>query len=126
MYCPKCGGKIESYANNCAFCGTPIAKYDTEVTYVKKEAKEEKKGMTMWRWIGFYCLSFIHLIGFIVQTVLIFKWAFSKHDDVSLKGFARALILLFIIFAIIFVAMYIFIVPQIKFEACGVDSSSLC
>lgn len=102
MYCQKCGGKIESYANNCAFCGTPVPKYDDKVNYVKEESKStEKKGMTAWRWIGFYLLPAIPVIGSIIQIVLIFKWAFGKHDDVSLKGFARAQLLI-VLFAFIF------------------------
>ena len=40
MYCQKCGGKLESYANNCAFCGTPVQKYDSNMNYVKEDKKE--------------------------------------------------------------------------------------
>ena len=91
MYCQKCGGKLESYASNCAFCGTPVQKYDTQMNYIKEEKVNDKdKPMTAWRWIGFYCLPLIPLIGSIVQIVLIFKWAFGNHQDVTLRGFARA------------------------------------
>ena len=41
MFCQKCGGKLESYASNCAFCGAPVEKYDDKMKYVKVE-KEEK------------------------------------------------------------------------------------
>ncbi len=101
MFCQKCGGKIESYANNCAFCGSPVPKYEDKVSYVKTEKKDvEKKGLTTWRWVGFYFLPVIPVIGLIIQIVLIFKWAFGKHDDVTLKGFARSQ-LLFVLFSII-------------------------
>ena len=109
MYCQKCGGKIESYANNCAFCGAAVPKYDDKVNYVKEEKTVEKKGMTTWRWIGFYLLPMIPLVGAIIQVVLIFKWAFGKHNDVSLKGFARSQILMALfglVLAIAFVALW--------------------
>ena len=90
MYCQKCGGKLESYASNCAFCGAPVEKYDAKMNYVKDENNgvSVKKPMTAWRWIGFYLLPCIPLIGSIIQIVLIFKWAFTSHDDLTLKGFA--------------------------------------
>ena len=90
MFCKKCGGKLESYASHCAFCGTPVEKYDTQMNYVKEEHGESKKHMTTGKWIGFYLLPLIPLVGGVIQLVLIFKWAFGKHDDLTLKGFARA------------------------------------
>ena len=118
MFCQKCGGKLESYASNCAFCGTPVQKYDTNMNYVKEEKKaSDKKPMTAWRWIGFYLLPLIPLVGSIIQIVLIFKWAFGAHDDLSLKGFARAqlLIVLFaFVLAAVFVALMLFGVLSLK------------
>ena len=91
MYCQKCGGKLESYASNCAFCGTPVEKYDTKINYVKEEKNNGQKYMSAWKWIGFYLLPAIPLVGSIIQIVLIFKWAFSSNNhDLSLKGYARA------------------------------------
>ena len=91
MYCKKCGGKLESYASNCAFCGTPVEKYDSKMNYVSEgESDNKKKVMTAWRWIGFYLLPAIPLVGWIIQIVLIFKWAFGSHNDLTLRGFARA------------------------------------
>ena len=104
MYCQKCGGRLESYASNCAFCGTPVPKYDTKVNYVNaiNNTHSGKRPMTAWKWIGFYLLPCIPVIGSIIQIVLIFKWAFSNHDDLSLKGFARAQLII-VLFAIILV-----------------------
>lgn len=118
MFCQKCGGKLESYASNCAFCGTPVQKYDTNMNYVKEEKKAaNKKPMTAWRWIGFYFLPLIPLAGSIVQIVLIFKWAFGAHDDESLRGFARAQLLLALflfILSAVFVALYLTGVLKLK------------
>ena len=101
MYCKKCGGKLESYASNCAFCGAPVEKYDDKMNYVKEEKHSVKeKKMGAWRWIGFFMLPCIPLIGSIVQIVLIFKWAFGSINDSTLKGFARAQLIL-VVFAIL-------------------------
>ena len=35
-----------------------------------------------------------------IQLVLIFKWAFGSHDDLTLRGYARAQLLI-VLFAII-------------------------
>ena len=85
MYCQKCGGKLESYASNCAFCGTPVEKYDTEVKYTDaKKTQSEVKHMTAWRWIGLTFLPCIPLIGIIIYIVLMFKWAFGNNPDLTL------------------------------------------
>ena len=103
MFCQKCGGKLESYASNCAFCGTPVPKYDGEVRYVQSEKRGEgKKPMTAWKWIGFYLLPVIPLVGSIIQIVLIFKWAFGAAPDLSVKGYARAQLLV-VLFAVLLV-----------------------
>ena len=110
MFCQKCGGKLESYASNCAFCGTPVEKYDTKVNYVKEERKVEgEKPLTAWRWIGFYLLPCIPLIGSIIQIVLIFKWAFGSTQDLTKKGFARAQLLV-ALFAFILAAALVALV----------------
>ena len=101
MFCHKCGGKLETYASNCAFCGAPVEKYDTKMNYVKEEKKDNKeKHMGAWRWIGFYLLPCIPLVGSIIQIVLIFKWAFGHHDDLTLKGYARAQLIV-VLFAVL-------------------------
>ena len=115
MFCKKCGGKLESYASNCAFCGAPVEKYDTKMNYVKEEKAQERKPMTAWRWIGFYMLPAIPLVGSIIQIVLIFKWAFGAHDDLSLKGFARAqlIIALFALIAAIALVALVLLLPGV-------------
>ena len=100
MFCQKCGGKLESYASNCAFCGAPVEKYDDKMKYVKVE-KEEKayKPMTAWKWIGLSLLPAVPFVGAIIYLILMFKWAFGGTPDLSLKGYARAnlLVMLFVI-----------------------------
>ncbi len=108
MYCKKCGGKLESYASNCAFCGAPVEKYDTTVNYVKPEKQEvDVKPMTALKWLGLILLPFIPFIGPIAYLVLIFKWAFSS-KDITLKGFAQAILTLMLV-AVILTIIYVII-----------------
>lgn len=105
MYCRKCGGKLESYASNCAFCGTPVEKYDTNVNYVQKAApSNDFKPMSAWKWIGLTFLPLIPLVGSIIYLVLMFKWAFGSTKDLSLKGYARANLIM-MLFAIVIIIL---------------------
>ena len=119
MYCQKCGGKLESYASNCAFCGTPVQKYDTNVSYVQEEKKVANHGhMTAWKWIGFYLLPAIPLIGSIIQIVLIFKWAFGHNEDLTLRGYARAMLLIALLVVLLAVGLVVlmFLMPGLLGE----------
>lgn len=120
MYCKKCGGKLESYASNCAFCGAPVEKYDTNMEYVKQENKKAKpKHMTAFKWIGLDLLNIIPVIGQIVYLVLMFKWGFGANKDLTLKGFARSRLLIFLLFGLLLIALGIFVVvnPEILDKA---------
>ena len=97
MYCKKCGGKLESYASHCAFCGEPVEKYDTKANYVKEEREEETKHMTVLQWIGLPLLNAIPLIGSIIYLVLMFKWAFGSNKDITLKNYAKANLIMILI-----------------------------
>lgn len=109
MYCQKCGGKIESYANNCAFCGAPVQKYDSNMNYVKETKKENGVNhMTTMKWLGFYLLLLIPVVGWLVQLVLLFKWAFaSSNKDLTLKKYARAQLIINLILCIL-ICIYIY------------------
>lgn len=105
MYCRKCGGKIESYANNCAFCGTPVERYETNVNYLQNQTNPNNiKPMTAKKWIGLFLLPIIPLVGSIIQLVLMFKWAFGSTKDLTLKGYARANLIIYLFAMIISVA----------------------
>lgn len=97
MYCKKCGGKLESYASNCAFCGEPVEKYDAEPKYIKQERRDTAPHMTTGKWIGLVFLNAIPLIGQIIYLILMFKWAFGDNRDLTLKSYARANLLLILI-----------------------------
>ena len=88
MYCKKCGGKLESYASNCAFCGEPVEKYDAKPKYTKQESHEEASHMTTAKWLGLVFLNAIPLIGQIIYLVLLFKWAFGENKDKTFENFS--------------------------------------
>ena len=114
MYCKKCGGKLESYANNCAFCGTPVEKYDEKVHYVNpKESKKTQPTMTTLKWIGLFLLPGIPVLGAFIYLILMFKWAFGKNKDLTLKGFARANLVIMVIAVILIIAFTILLLPLI-------------
>jgi hypothetical protein len=80
---------------------------------VKEEKKVSRaKPMTAWKWIGFYFLPFIPLIGSIIQIVLIFKWAFGSSSDLSVKGFARAQLILCLFAIIMFIGLIALIIAM--------------
>lgn len=107
MYCKKCGGKLESYANNCAFCGEPVDRYDTTARYKEEEKPALESNMSVAKWIGFYALNLIPLVGSIIYLVLLFKWAFGDTKDLTLKNYAKANLLIMLIFIILAVIVVI-------------------
>ncbi len=118
MYCKKCGGKLESYASNCAFCGAPVEKYDTQTKYIKEENPNiTETPMTTMKWIGFHLLNAIPIVGNIAYIVLLIKWAFTSTDN-TLKTYSRAM-LIFLIIAFIFCIIFIIIAlnnPELRNE----------
>ena len=109
MYCKKCGGKLESYASNCAFCGTPVEKYDTNVSYTKQEKKLDYEPMTTKKWIGLTLLNCLPGIGQIIYLALLFRWAFGSTKDLTLKGFAKANLILLLVATILTVVIIAFL-----------------
>ena len=114
MYCRKCGGKLESYASNCAFCGEPVEKYETAANYVKEQPKEsEHTHMSVLQWIGLPLLNAIPLIGSVIYLVLMFKWAFGSTKDLTLKNYAKATLLIMLIAIILALVMVVLMIGGI-------------
>lgn len=110
MYCKKCGGKLESYASNCAFCGTPVEKYDAKANYIAPPKKQtNNSSMSVGKWLGFSLLPFIPLIGTVVYLVLVFKWAFGNHDDLTLKNYAKANLIFMLLAFVLIIGLSILI-----------------
>ena len=118
MYCKKCGGKLESYASNCAFCGTPVEKYDANVNYVKEEKVVKEKGsMTVGKWLGLMFLPVLPGIGAVIYLVLMFKWGFGAHNDRTLKSYARANLLVMLLAFILAGALVAWVLAMPEFFA---------
>ena len=115
MYCKKCGGKLESYASNCAFCGTPVEKYDTNVNYVKEEHVETPKYMSGPKWIGLTLLPAIPLVGAFIYLILMFKWSRRKNPDLTLRGYARANLFVMLLVLLMFIGLVVFIMLSPEF-----------
>lgn len=110
MFCKKCGGKLESYASNCAFCGEPVESYDTKARYIKEEiGPSDIKHISVLQWIGLPLLNLIPLVGSIIYLVLMFKWAFGKTNNLTLKNYAKATLIIMLI-SVILVAVYIILI----------------
>lgn len=107
MFCRKCGGKLESYASNCAFCGEPVEKYATAANYVKEQPVDNTQPhMSVLQWIGLPLLNAIPLVGSIIYLVLMFKWAFGSTKDLTLKNYAKANLLMMLIAILVAIAMF--------------------
>lgn len=120
MFCKKCGGKLESYASHCAFCGEPVEKYDATANYIKQEnTNSNKEHMTTGKWIGFMFINCIPIVGWLIYLILLFKWAFGSTKDLTLKSYARAnliVMLIAIIFIILAVALNLTILEELMNE----------
>lgn len=109
MFCKKCGGKLESYASNCAFCGAPVEKYNTDMVYVKQEKEAERKPMTAIKWFGLDLLVLIPVLGPFIYVILMFKWSFASNKDLTLRGFARYRLFLMLV-GIILIALSVTVI----------------
>lgn len=97
MFCKKCGGKIESYASHCPFCGEAVPNNSVEATYSGKE-ETHKESTSVGKWILISILMSIPPIN----LVLLFIWAFSSKtkSNPTFKNWARAQ-LIFVLFGVI-------------------------
>ena len=102
MYCKKCGGKVDSYASNCPFCGEPVAHKSVEATYT---ASENSAPVT--RGVGKWILTYILMSIPVVNFIMLMVWAFGKNPDRTFKSWARSILLLGLITVIACVALVV-------------------
>ena len=96
MYCKKCGGKIESYASHCPFCGEPIANNSVQSTYttaIPAQTGRTNKGVGGWILTSIICG--IPLIG----IIMLFVWEFGEKtkSDLTFRNWARAQLVVMLI-----------------------------
>lgn len=55
---------------------------------------QDDQHVSVWGWIGIYCINLIPIIGTLVFLVLLFVWAFGDTPKKSLKNWARAMLII--------------------------------
>ena len=123
MYCKKCGGKIESYASHCPFCGEALAQNSVQATYTSSNNSVSSEHKSVGQWIGVAIVSCIPLIGFILLCI----WAFGdgSKNDPTFRNWARAQLVIMVIgfvLSVVFLIFSIFVVGSM-FES--LDASML-
>lgn len=75
MYCKKCGGKVESYASHCPFCGEAMGGNDVTATYTTSiPAQNGASHKSIGGWLLTYIILGLPVVGFIMLLV----WSFGK------------------------------------------------
>ena len=108
MYCKKCGGKIESYASHCPFCGEALATNSVQATYTSSAPQQDGAHKGIGGWILTYIIMAIPLIGFIALLV----WAFGADSkkDPTFRNWARAQFTMMILAVVAIFALAVLIV----------------
>lgn len=96
MYCKKCGGKIESYASNCPFCGEALATNSVQATYTTSPGQEEKAHKGVGKWILTHIIIAIPLVGLIA----ILAWGFGAETkkDLTFRNWAKVQLVVRLLF----------------------------
>ena len=93
MYCKKCGGKVESYASHCPFCGEALANNNVQSTYTTSiPAQHTHTHKNVGKWI----LTYFLLCLPVANIILLFVWAFGgkTKSDLTFRSWARTSLLL--------------------------------
>ena len=109
MYCKKCGGKIESYASNCPFCGEKVNQNSVEATYTVAEESQVKP-----RSVGKWILTFLLMAISPVNIIMLFIWSFGEgtKKDLTFRNWARSQLIGYLIVVVLTVVLY-FALPAI-------------
>jgi uncharacterized membrane protein YvbJ len=112
MYCKKCGGKVESYASHCPFCGEAMSGNDVTATYTKSVGAEGAANKSIGGWILTYIIMGIPLVGFIMM----FVWAFGEKTkaDPTFRNWARTALLLTAISVVLSVVCVLIVLPALE------------
>ena len=110
MYCKKCGGKVESYASNCPFCGAKVEQNGVEATYTAPDGTL-REHMSVGKWL----LIFIAMAIPPINIILLVIWAFGNgtKTNQSFRNWARAQFVLLAIGLILSIVAAIILGPTI-------------
>ena len=111
MYCKKCGGKIESYASHCPFCGDQLATNNVQATYTTANGNQPVEKKSVLSWILTYIVLCIPIVGFIVLLV----WSFGDgtKSNPTFRNWAKSQLLLIVLGAILSVGSFIIFADKI-------------
>ena len=112
MYCRKCGGKVESYASHCPFCGEALDNNNVQATYTSSmNAVGSQNVKSVGSWILSFILSAIPLVGFILLLV----WSFGNDtkSHPTFRNWARAQLILEVIAVVVIVVLYAMVIADI-------------
>jgi len=110
MYCKKCGGKVESYASHCPFCGEAMAGNDLTATYttsIPAQGGHDHKG------VGGWILTYIVMGLPVVNIVMLLVWAFGNKTkaDPTFRNWARSVLVIALISIVLSVVLLIIAGP---------------
>lgn len=113
MYCKKCGGKIESYASHCPFCGEAVVSNGVQATYTVSNGEIKVKSKNAFTWLMANLVSIIPALGLLVLLV----WAFSKgtKDNPNFRSWARAQIVVVLLLYALAMVITAFHLGWLKF-----------
>jgi uncharacterized membrane protein YvbJ len=122
MYCKKCGGKIESYASNCPFCGEPVPANSVQATY-----SGTNEGTVTSRGVGKWILTFILMSITPVNLIMLFVWAFGggSKKDPTFRSWARAQLILVLIGVILVILFMALLMPVIMSAIAELEGSAV-
>jgi prepilin signal peptidase PulO-like enzyme (type II secretory pathway) len=110
MYCKKCGGKIESYASHCPFCGEPLANNDVQATYTTSNQVQGTSQKSIGSWILTYIICAIPFVNIIMLCI----WAFGSDtkSNPTFRNWARAQFIILVI-GIVLVVLFCILVASV-------------
>lgn len=105
MYCKKCGGKIESYASHCPFCGEALAQNSVQATYTSSNNSVSSEHKSVAQWVGITLVTCIPVIGFVLLCI----WAFGAESksNPTFRNWARSQFVIMVIAVVLSIAFAI-------------------
>ena len=102
MTCPNCNAQLAENSTFCHHCGSNIAPTPVQQPYAAPyntmpQGNNNPPPLSVGSYVGMFFLLCIPL----VNIILLFVWAFSAGENPNRKNYARAVLILYLISAII-------------------------
>lgn len=117
MICKVCGRSTDNQnANFCEYCGssyrisTNMDQENISSTNINEDIhnineEETEKPISTLHWVCCMLIFFVPLIGWIAYPVMLFVWAFSNGTNKTKRNWARASLIMILIFMIMVIGM---------------------